>query len=62
MTITITDKLSIALTGNNATYQSFRVVACSYTSCVNTGIALTRKPVVFIYTDLLGSPVAETEY
>jgi len=44
---------------------NIRILACSYTSCDNSGlwsksIAL-KKQIIFIHTDLLGSPVAETD-
>jgi len=64
VTIATTANLSLALTGSNASYNSFRVVACNYNTCANTGNwsgkAYVRK-IIFIHTDLLGSPVAETD-
>jgi len=64
VTIATTENLSILLTGSNADYTSFRVVACNYNTCASTGswsgTAYLGK-VVFIHTDLLGSPVAETD-
>ncbi len=64
VTIATTAGLSLTLTGNNAKYNSFRIVACNYNTCANTGNwsgkAYLRK-IIFIHTDLLGSPVAETD-
>jgi hypothetical protein len=50
-------------------YTEVRIMACSYNSCANTGswsasvsINNTRtKRTIFIHTDLLGTPVAETD-
>ncbi|KZN39457.1 hypothetical protein N480_01090 [Pseudoalteromonas luteoviolacea S2607] len=48
----------------NGNYE-FRVIACNMNTCENTGQAsisfAPRKKVAFIHTDLLGSPVAETQ-
>ncbi len=64
LTITTTQNLSFVLTGNHTNYNSFRVVACHHNSCVNTGSwsrTVYVKKIIFIHTDLLGSPVAETD-
>ena len=37
VTIATTAGLSLTLTGNNANYNSFRIVACNYNSCAGTG-------------------------
>ncbi|MCO7186824.1 MULTISPECIES: hypothetical protein [unclassified Pseudoalteromonas] len=66
--VAITDntffELHSGYTGKNAEYFQVRVVACNYSTCVNTGTYSLgysfRKKVVFIHTDLLGSPVAES--
>ncbi|AZZ97487.1 hypothetical protein [Pseudoalteromonas sp. R3] len=66
--VAITDKTSFELhsgyTGKDAEYFQVRVVACNYYTCDNTGTYSLgysfRKKVVFIHTDLLGSPVAES--
>jgi hypothetical protein len=66
--ITTTESLSLTLAGNNAGYSSFRVVACNYSTCANTGswsetiyLITPVRNIIFIHTDLLGSPVAETD-
>lgn len=45
-------------------YFQLRITACNYNSCKGTGIASRsyafNKKVIFIHTDLLGSPVAES--
>ncbi|KZN47111.1 hypothetical protein [Pseudoalteromonas luteoviolacea] len=45
-------------------YFQLRVTACNYNSCKGTGIASRsyafNKKVIFIHTDLLGSPVVES--
>ncbi len=47
-------------------YSAVRVIACTYNSCVNTGswsevVGLsTQRQIIYIHTDLLGSPVVET--
>lgn len=49
-------------------FTEVRVMACSYNSCTNTGDwsvsvninSLREKRIIFIHTDLLGTPVAET--
>ncbi|QPB84111.1 hypothetical protein CWC22_014370 [Pseudoalteromonas rubra] len=66
--VAITDKTFFELhsgyTGKNSEYFQVRVVACNYNTCTNTGTYSLgysfRKKVVFIHTDLLGSPVAES--
>lgn len=44
---------------------SIRVMACSYISCANSGLwsnsVALKKQIIFIHTDLLGSPVVETK-
>lgn len=50
-------------------YSEVRVMACSYNSCASTGSwsasvnisALRDKRIIFIHSDLLGTPVAETD-
>lgn len=55
VTITTTEKLSLALTGSNASYSSFRVVACNYNTCANTGswstfeITLKSSSIIYKY-------------
>ncbi|MCG7534774.1 hypothetical protein [Pseudoalteromonas sp. OOF1S-7] len=49
---------------NFSFYYQFRIIACNYTSCNNSGefsysYAIEKK-VIFIHTDLLGSPVSES--
>ena len=67
--------LNIAYTHSNvidldarfSAYTTVRVIACNYNTCANTGawsavlsIASDQREIIFIHTDLLGSPVAET--
>lgn len=63
--ITLTETSSNSFTfPANSQYSHVRVMACNYTSCNDTGdwsSALTlQRQVIFIHTDLLGSPVAES--
>ena len=44
---------------------NIRIMACTYTTCSNTGtwslsVALGKR-IIFIHTDILGSPVAESQ-
>ncbi|PCK32765.1 hypothetical protein CEX98_05020 [Pseudoalteromonas piscicida] len=45
-------------------YHKFRIIACNYKTCINTGIAskssAINRNVTFIHTDLLGSPISES--
>ena len=59
VTIATTESLFLVLTGSNANYSSFRVVACNYNTCASTGswseIAQIQMPVTLEYTyDALG--------
>ncbi len=45
-------------------YSEVKVMACSYNSCNNTGnwsLAIKLKRISFIHTEMLGSPVSNTE-
>jgi hypothetical protein len=62
--ITVTEELFLEITADYADYTSFRVVACNYASCEGTGDwgeNTSVRKIIFIHTDLLGSPVAETD-
>ena len=65
VSILVTNATSVTLDSRFSGVSSVRVVACTFTSCINTGswsglVSVGRK-VIYIHTDLLGSPVAETD-
>lgn len=61
---TTTSQTYIVLDESYSSYFQVRVQACNYLSCVNTGIPSAGKTVgenvIYIHTDLLGSPLKET--
>ncbi|WP_155735492.1 hypothetical protein [Pseudoalteromonas luteoviolacea] len=60
----VVDENQFLISKLNGNYE-FRVIACNINTCNNTGLASVSfapsKKVTFIHTDLLGSPVAETQ-
>ena len=64
-TILVTDDTTVAFDSRFDGYLSVRVTACNDYGCSSTGLwsnilSITKK-VIFIHTDLLGSPVVETD-
>jgi len=69
VSILITEDTFVIIDSRFSGYSEIRVMACTYNSCASTGIwsagvninALRERRIIFIHTDLLGSPVAETD-
>ncbi|GLX85928.1 hypothetical protein tloyanaT_21800 [Thalassotalea loyana] len=64
-TIVVTSDTSIVMDGRFSGFSSVRVTACGYNSCQNTGawsptLSIMKK-IIFIHTDLLGTPIAESD-
>jgi len=65
ITILVTSSTSVIIDNRFNGFSELKIAACNYSSCDNTGVwsdtlALTSRT-MFIHTDLLGSPVAETD-
>jgi hypothetical protein len=71
VSIFTTEETSVVIDSRFSSYGAVRVVACSYSSCANTGAWSTTvrinlntggsSKIIFIHTDLLGSPVVKTD-
>ena len=62
--LTATQTPTLVLSGSYANYNTFRVLACSDNTCtgsVNYSASVSIRSIIYIHTDLLGSPVAETD-
>lgn len=65
VSIITTEDTSVVIDYRFSGYSVVRVVACTFSSCADTGAWSTsvriNSRIIFIHTDLLGSPVAETD-
>ena len=64
VSIVITEYSSVFMDSQFDGYSTFRVKACSYTSCSNAGHysdTFHKRKIIFIHTDILGTPIAETD-
>jgi hypothetical protein len=65
VTITYTENYGVLIDSSFDNYTKIKVLACNGNVCGQIGnspeIGISKRSVVFIHTDLLGSPVAETD-
>ncbi|MCG7561269.1 hypothetical protein [Pseudoalteromonas sp. McH1-42] len=63
--VLITEDNSVTIDARFDKYYQLRVVACNFNTCSDTGLFSQgyshRESVIFIHTDMLGTPVLETD-